>query len=86
MSCYPNPLPWCTIIRLSKLAVKIDVSAVNSVSMAPEVGFEPTTKRSEAQGEGGAGQAAGREVRAQPAGRVPGAAAGVRRGYGHKCI
>ncbi|MCJ7653873.1 MAG: hypothetical protein MUO97_00975, partial [Dehalococcoidia bacterium] len=39
-----NPLPRCTIIRLSKLAVKIDVSAGNSVSMAPEVGFEPTTK------------------------------------------
>ena len=44
MSCFLNPLPWCTIIRLSKLAVKIDVSAVNSVSLAPEVGFEPTAK------------------------------------------
>ena len=43
----------------------------------PEVGLEPTTKRSEAQGEGGAGQAAGRVVQAQPAGRVQGGVAGL---------
>jgi len=40
--------------------------------LAPEVGLEPTTKRSEAQSEGGAGQAAGRVVRSQPAGRLQG--------------
>jgi len=47
------------------------------IKLAPEVGFEPTTKRSRAQGEGDAGQAAGQVVQAQPAGRPQDTAAGA---------